>query len=76
LRSTLSHEERPFLTDIECKVLDCAAQGLTVNETAAVRGVSRNTIMTERHRILRKIGAANMVEAVAKAYELGLLGIK
>jgi DNA-binding NarL/FixJ family response regulator len=69
-------KDRELLTDIECKVLDCAAQGLTVNETAAVRGVSRNTIMTERQRILRKIGAANMAEAVAKGYELGLLGIR
>lgn len=65
---------RRLLTDIECKVLDCAAAGLTVDQTAALRGVSRGTIMTQRRSVLRKIGAKNMAEAVAKGYELGLLG--
>ena len=67
-------EHRTLLTDIECKVLDCAAAGLTVDETAALRGVSRGTVMTQRRCVLRKIGAKNMAEAVAKGYELGLLG--
>jgi DNA-binding CsgD family transcriptional regulator len=67
-------EQRRLLTDIECKVLDCAASGLTVDQTAALRGVSRGTIMSQRRSVLRKIGAKNMAEAVAKGYELGLLG--
>jgi DNA-binding NarL/FixJ family response regulator len=67
-------DERKLLTDIECKVLDCAAEGMTVDQTAALRGVSRNTIMIQRRSVLRKIGAKNMAEAVAKAFELGLLG--
>jgi DNA-binding NarL/FixJ family response regulator len=67
-------EERRLLTEIECKVLDCAAEGLTVDQTAALRGVSRGTIMTQRRSVLRKIGARNMAEAVAKGYDLGLLG--
>jgi DNA-binding CsgD family transcriptional regulator len=71
---TVVLEERRLLTDVECKVLDCAAAGLTVDETAATRGVSRGTIMTQRRSVLRKIGAKNMTEAVAKGYELGLLG--
>lgn len=66
--------ERNLLTDVECKVLDCAAVGMTVDQTAALRGVSRNTIMIQRRSVLRKIGARNMAEAVAKGYELGLLG--
>jgi DNA-binding NarL/FixJ family response regulator len=70
----LDLEKRRLLTDIECKVLDCAAAGLTVDQTAAQRGVSRGTIMTQRRSVLRKIGAKNMAEAVAKGYELGLLG--
>ena len=72
--SGLLRGERRFLTDIECEVLDCAAAGLTVDQTATVRGVSRGTIMTQRRCVLRKIGAKNMAEAVAKGYELGLLG--
>lgn len=68
-------EERKLLTDIEYKVLDCAADGLTVDQTAALRGVSRNTIMIQRRSVLRKMGARNMAQAVAKAYELGLLGM-
>lgn len=74
LRNTLVLEQRGLLTDIECKVLDCAAAGLTVDQTAALRGVSRGTIMTQRRCVLRKVGAKNMAEAVAKGYELGLLG--
>jgi DNA-binding CsgD family transcriptional regulator len=70
----LIHEERRLLTDIECKVLDCAAEGLTVDQTAALRGVSRGTIMTQRRSVLRKIGARNIAEAVARGYDLGLLG--
>jgi DNA-binding NarL/FixJ family response regulator len=67
-------DERKLLTDIECKVLDCAAGGMTVDQTAALRGVSRNTVMIQRRSVLRKVGARNMAEAVAKAYDLGLLG--
>jgi DNA-binding NarL/FixJ family response regulator len=67
-------DERKLLTDIECKVLDCAAEGMTVDQTAALRGVSRNTIMIQRRNVLRKIGAKNMAQAIAKAFELGLLG--
>ena len=65
---------RRLLTDIECKVLDCAAEGMTVDQTAAFRGVSRSTIMIQRRSVLRKMEARNMAEAVAKGYELGLLG--
>jgi DNA-binding NarL/FixJ family response regulator len=67
-------EERRLLTEIECKVLDCAAEGMTVDQTAALRGVSRGTIMAQRRSVLRKIGARNMAEAVARGYDLGLLG--
>jgi DNA-binding NarL/FixJ family response regulator len=74
-QSSVILNERKLLTDIECKVLDCAAEGMTVDQTAALRGVSRNTIMIQRRSILRKIGARNMAEAVAKGYELGLLGM-
>jgi DNA-binding NarL/FixJ family response regulator len=72
-RSCLEGERR-HLTDIECKVLDCAALGMTVNQTARYRGVSRGTIQTQRRSVIRKLGVRNMAQAVAKAYELGLLG--
>jgi DNA-binding NarL/FixJ family response regulator len=65
-----------LLSDIECEVLDCAALGLTVDETAARRGVCRGTVMTQRKAVLRKLGARNMAAAVAKGYELGLLGTR
>ena len=72
---TLIHSERKLLTEVECKVLDCAAEGMTVEQTATLRGVSRNTIMVQRRNVLRKVGARNMAQAVAKGYELGLLGL-
>jgi DNA-binding NarL/FixJ family response regulator len=52
------------LSRSELAVLDDAANGLTVNESAAFRWKSSDTIKTQRRAILHKLGARNMAQAV------------
>lgn len=54
----------PGLSPSERDVLDDAANGMTVVETAISRSKSPETVKTQRHAILRKLGARNMVQAV------------
>ncbi len=52
------------LTPAERVVLECAARGLTVEQTARRRGVSAETVKTQRRRVLMKLGARRMAQAV------------
>jgi DNA-binding CsgD family transcriptional regulator len=54
----------PPLTETERAVLELAARGLTVNETAAFRHVSPETVKTQRSSILRKLNARSITQAV------------
>ncbi|HVM69021.1 MAG TPA: LuxR C-terminal-related transcriptional regulator [Gaiellaceae bacterium] len=53
------------LSPAEAAVLAAAARGLTVAETAAERGVSPETVRSQRKVLLAKLGARNMTQAVA-----------
>jgi DNA-binding CsgD family transcriptional regulator len=53
------------LSPSERAVLDDAALGLTVAETARKRGKSRETVKSQRRSILLKLGARNMPHAIA-----------
>jgi DNA-binding NarL/FixJ family response regulator len=55
------------LTRHECEVLSDAGEGLTVRESAKRRGKSSETVKTQRKRIMIKLGARNMTQAVAMA---------
>ena len=59
----------------ELDVLRAAANGLTVSESAHVLGKGRETIKTQRHRVILKFGARNIAQAVALATARGLLTI-
>lgn len=48
-------------------------EGLTSREIAQKKGVSKKTIEAERYSILKKFGAKNMIEAVAKAFMMGMI---
>jgi DNA-binding CsgD family transcriptional regulator len=52
------------LSPAERAVLECAAQGLTVPKTALRRQVSVETVKTQRRRVLQKLGARSMTQAV------------
>jgi DNA-binding NarL/FixJ family response regulator len=53
------------LTASEREVLTDAAHGLTVDESARVRGRGSETVKTQRASILLKLGARNIVHAVS-----------
>jgi DNA-binding CsgD family transcriptional regulator len=55
------------LTRSEREVLGDAGDGFTVRESAKRRGKSPETVKTQRKRIMIKLGARNMTQAVAMA---------
>jgi DNA-binding CsgD family transcriptional regulator len=64
----------PFgLTHTELTVLQAAARGLTVPETARHLSKGAETVKTQRNRIILKIGARNITHAVCIAAERGLV---
>jgi DNA-binding CsgD family transcriptional regulator/tetratricopeptide (TPR) repeat protein len=66
--------DRPFdLTDRELQVLELVAEGKTNGEIGVALFVSRKTASVHVSNILRKLGAANRVEAAAVAHRSGLI---
>lgn len=61
------------LTPREHEVLDLLAKGLTTAEIARDLVIAQSTVKTHVRHILRKLGASNRTEAVAKAARMGLL---
>lgn len=69
-------EEATFqqsLNEREREVLIFAAKGLESREIGAVLGIAERTVNFHFSKILRKLSAANRIEAVAKGVELGLI---
>jgi DNA-binding CsgD family transcriptional regulator len=61
------------LSPSELEVLEDAANGMTVPETAVRRWKGVETVKTQRRSILLKLGARNMAQAVAMTARDGLL---
>lgn len=57
----------------EYEVLDAAARGKGVRETGRDLYLSPDTVKSHRRRVLQRLGARNMTEAVALAVAAGLL---
>lgn len=53
------------LSRSELDVLDDAANGLTTRQSAISRSKSTETVKSQRTSVLAKLGARNMVQAVA-----------
>lgn len=67
-------ENRPVpLTTREIEILRCAADGITVSETARLLNISLSTVKNHRHNIFAKLGVSNAVAAVAYANRNRLL---
>jgi DNA-binding NarL/FixJ family response regulator len=58
---------RAQLTEVELDVLEDAAHGMTVEETALSRRKSFQTVKSQRKSILLKLEARNMTQAVSLA---------
>ena len=64
---------RVSLSPREREVLQLVARGATNRETAAALGIGEQTVKTLLARAYRKLGVSRRSEAVAAAYEAGLL---
>jgi DNA-binding CsgD family transcriptional regulator len=59
------------LSDREAEMLTWSARGKTVPETALILNISEKTVQFHLSNCLRKLGAANKVEATTRAIGLG-----
>ncbi|SFB46367.1 regulatory protein, luxR family [Amycolatopsis marina] len=62
-----------LLTDRERSVLELVAQGLTNRQVGAALYISEKTVSVHLSRVMAKLGANRRAEAVAIAYDRGLL---
>ena len=60
------------LTAKECEILLAAGKGFTSKEVADILNISAETVKSHKKSLMRKLGAVNIVNAVAIAYELGI----
>jgi DNA-binding CsgD family transcriptional regulator len=65
-----------LLSPNELLVICAAANGLTSFETSVLLGKSVETVKTQRHQILLKLGARNITQAVCLATEHGYIGVR
>ncbi len=65
---------RPLITDRESQILYWVREGKSNQEIGDQLGISVLTVKNHVQKILRKLGAANRAQAVAKAMTLNLLG--
>jgi DNA-binding NarL/FixJ family response regulator len=65
--------EMATLTPKEREVLACLAQGLSNAEVADRLFISRNTVSTHLARVMMKLGVREKAQAVAAAYQTGLV---
>jgi transcriptional regulator EpsA len=67
-------ERRAFITERERQILAWVREGKSNLEIGVVLDISGLTVKNHVQKILRKLGAANRAQAVAKAMSLNLLG--
>jgi DNA-binding CsgD family transcriptional regulator len=65
-----------LLSPNELLVICAAANGRTSSETSVLLGKSVETVKTQRHQILLKLGARNITQAVCLATEHGYIGVR
>jgi DNA-binding CsgD family transcriptional regulator len=63
------------LTEREVEVLELVAAGMSNDEIAGALFLSVNTVKTHLKNVYGKLGVASRTQAVARAQELGIIGI-
>ena len=71
--SAASSSDPSRLSKSELTVLQSAAAGDTILETAKRLRRSSETVKQHRSAVIRKLGARNMYHALSKAYQVGIL---
>jgi DNA-binding CsgD family transcriptional regulator len=61
------------LTPAEFATLQYRCQGRDATQIAGIRGVTRRTVETQLSKVYRKMGVQNAGQAMAKAYQEGLV---
>jgi two-component system, NarL family, nitrate/nitrite response regulator NarL len=70
---TADSGELPELTARESDILQSAARGFSIRQTARALGISPKTVENIQTRLFRKLGVRNRAEALAVADAVGLL---
>lgn len=73
---SLQQQQEPLenpLTQQMMRVLQAAAAGMSVKETAAAMWVTRETVITHRAHVRARLGARTMAHAVFLALKRGLI---
>ena len=65
-------EQGPMLTQREIEILDWMQKGKSNGEIADILGISQLTVKNHVQKILRKLGAHNRTQAVAKGISLSI----
>jgi transcriptional regulator EpsA len=65
---------RMTITDREAEILGWVREGMSNQQIGAELGISPLTVKNHVQKILRKLGAANRAQAVARAMSMNLLG--
>ena len=68
-----SIKPKPPLTKRQTDALRCIAYGNTIDETAKILGISRNSVMELSKRIRQNLSARNITHAVTIALRNGFL---
>lgn len=71
----LAHEG-PSLSARELEVLRHLGRGLSSSELGRVLGISPETVKSHIKSIFHKLGVVDRAEAIARAYEFGLLSVE
>ncbi len=71
---SLRPQRKAIVSSREMDVLECLTRGLTNDDIAKALNISLETVKSHVKSLLVKLDAADRTEAVARAYQLGLVG--
>jgi DNA-binding NarL/FixJ family response regulator len=70
----LTAPEHMAVTPREVEILETLDRGLSVKQAAKELGISPRTVENTRRLLYRKLGVRNRAEAIASAYNNGIIG--
>jgi DNA-binding NarL/FixJ family response regulator len=64
------------ISDVELNILELLCEGLSTKEISKKMNLANGTIRNYRSSIYEKLNVRNRIEAIVKAYKIGLLELK
>lgn len=68
--------EEVKLTSAELTLIEDLAEGITIDQQAQVRSLSRHTFANRLYKVKRKLKARTSPHLIAIAYQMGILSIE